>query len=127
MQLSAATGAIQDGWDAGKHPLAAIALSSDGSRAVLAGALVDVWDPAAKARVLRFSGHAVRNVLHTCGYACQRRVLLDELHARPFSTSCRVPVVAGKGSSVHSRWDTCSNCWVGGTDPRTLGRFRSTV
>ncbi len=67
VQLSAASGAIQDSWEAGKHPLSAMAMSHDGSQCVLAGALVDVWGPATQARVLRFSGHAVRHIycVHT--------------------------------------------------------------
>jgi len=66
VQLSAASGAIQDSWEAGKHPLSAMAMSHDGSRCVLAGALVDVWDPATKARGFRFSGHAVRRIAYLC-------------------------------------------------------------
>ena len=118
--IDAASGAVQDRWEAGKHALTAMAASQDGSRCVLAGASVDMWDQATKARVFRFSGHAVRRamsdkalvVVGQLSYQLRRHRV--ELHRISSQTPAKVAACtndgtlaasAGSGERTLAVWD----------------------
>ena len=62
VQLAAGNGAVQDRFEAGRHPLSAVAVTADASRAFLASTVVGAWDLSELHRLFKFTGHPVSSI-----------------------------------------------------------------
>lgn len=61
VRLDPASGAVVGRFEAGRHPLSALAVTPDGGRAFAASAAVAAWEPQAQRRLFKFTGHPVRS------------------------------------------------------------------
>jgi hypothetical protein len=59
VRLNPADGSVISRFEAGHHPLAALAVTADGARAFAASTAVTAWDPAEQRRLFKYTGHPV--------------------------------------------------------------------
>jgi U3 small nucleolar RNA-associated protein 5 len=62
VRLDPGNGSVVSRFEAGQHPLAALAVTPDGRRAFAASTAVTAWDPAEQRRLFKYTGHPVRRL-----------------------------------------------------------------
>ena len=62
VRLDPGNGSVVSRFEAGQHPLAALAVTPDGRRAFAASTAVAAWDPAEQRRLFKYTGHPVRTL-----------------------------------------------------------------